>query len=145
MSQTPAQSRIEPPSAQPPSEPAAIRVTAMPADTNVYGDTFGGLLVGQMDLAAGAVASRHSHGRAVTVAIDAITFHHPVRVGDEVSVFARRLMTGRSSMRIAVEAWQRDRDGEATRKVTAAIFTFVAVDEAGRPRPLPAQKLTGGP
>lgn len=120
----------------PPPEPAAIRVTAMPADTNVYGDIFGGWLVGQMDLAAGALASRRSRGRAVTAAIDAISFHHPVRVGDEVSVFARLLSIGRSSMRIAVEAWRRDRDGEDTRKVTEAIFTFVAIDERGHSRPV---------
>jgi acyl-CoA thioesterase YciA len=109
----------------------------MPADTNVYGDIFGGWLVGQMDLAAGALASRKSGGRAVTAAIDAISFHHPVRVGDEVSVYAKFLMGGRSSMRIAVEAWQRDRNSERTRKVTQAIFTFVAVDDSGRPRALP--------
>jgi len=121
---------------QQPSEPAAIRVTAMPADANVYGDIFGGWLVGQMDLAAGAVASRHAQGRAVTVAIEAVTFHHPVHVGDEVSVFARIQMTGRSSMVIEVEAWQRDRNSDATCKVTGAIFTFVAIDDDGRPRPL---------
>lgn len=120
--------------ASPPAEPATIRVTAMPADTNVYGDIFGGWLVGQMDLAAGALASRKSRGRAVTAAIETISFHHPVHVGDEVSVFAKLAMVGRTSMRIAVEAWQRDRDAETTRKVTQAVFTFVAVDQHGRPR-----------
>ncbi len=67
---------------------AAIRTTAMPADTNPAGDIFGGWLMAQMDLAAGNVASRRARGRAATVAVDSFTFHQPVKVGDEVSVFA---------------------------------------------------------
>jgi acyl-CoA thioesterase YciA len=91
-----------------------------------------------MDLAAGARASRKSGGRAVTAAIEAISFHHAARVGDEVSIFARLAMVGHSSMRIAVEAWQRDRNSKMTRKVTQATFTFVAVDDDGHPRPVTA-------
>ena len=125
---------LSPPSIQP-----AIRVTAMPSDTNPYGDIFGGWLLGQMDLAAGSVAARRSRGRAVTAAVDAVSFHHPVRVGDEVSIFATVASVGRTSLRVAVEAWQRDRDGETTRKVTEAIFTFVAVDSNSTPRPVPAE------
>ncbi len=118
----------------PPSDPVAIRVTAMPADTNPYGDIFGGWLVSQMDLAASAFASRHSGGRTVTAAIEAISFLRPVRVGDEVSVYASLIKVGRTSMRIAVEAWQRDRNSEDTKPVTKATFTFVALDDAGKPR-----------
>jgi acyl-CoA thioesterase YciA len=120
----------------PPTEPPTIRVTAMPADANFYGDIFGGWLTGLMDLAASSVASRHSGGRAVTAAMDAVSFLHPVRPGDEVSVYARLIAVGHSSMKIDVEAWQRDRDGEATAKVTQATFTYVAVTAEGRPRPL---------
>ncbi|WP_322050637.1 acyl-CoA thioesterase [Paraburkholderia bannensis] len=123
----------------PPSEPVAIRVTAMPADTNPYGDIFGGWLVSQMDLAASAFASRHSGGRTVTAAIEAISFLRPVSVGDEVSVYACLLSVGRTSMRIGVEAWQRDRNSEDTQRVTKATFTFVALDDAGRPRPVQLQ------
>jgi len=123
----------------PPDVPVAIRVTAMPADTNPYGDIFGGWLVSQMDLAASAFASRHSGGRTVTAAIDAISFLRPVRVGDEVSVYASLLSVGRTSMSIAVEAWQRDRNSEDTQPVTKATFTFVALDETGRPRPVQFQ------
>jgi acyl-CoA thioesterase YciA len=119
----------------PPNEPPTIRVTAMPADANFYGDIFGGWLTGLMDLAASSVASRHSGGRAVTAAMDAVSFLHPVRPGDEVSVYARLVAAGRSSMKIEVEAWQRDRDGEATAKVTQASFTYVAVTADGKPRP----------
>jgi acyl-CoA thioesterase YciA len=121
----------------PPHEQPAIRVTAMPADANFYGDIFGGWLMSMMDLAAGNVASRRSAGRAVTVAIDAVAFHHPVHVGDEVSVYAKVVSVGRSSMKIAVEAWQRDRDSERGAKVTEASFTFVAIDEDRKPRPVP--------
>lgn len=117
-----------------PEEQPTIRVTAMPADANFYGDIFGGWLVGQMDLAASALASRHSRGRAVLAGIEGISFLRPVRVGDEVSIYARLVTTGRSSMRIAVEAWTRERNGEAVAKVTEAIITFVAIDEDGQPR-----------
>ena len=109
----------------------------MPADTNVNGDIFGGWLMSMMDLAAANVAARRSAGRVVTAAIDAVAFHHPVHVGDEVSVYAKVISVGRTSMRIAVESWQRDRDSERTAKVTEACFTFVAIDEDRRPRPVP--------
>lgn len=112
----------------------AIRVTAMPADANPYGDIFGGWLMSQMDLAAGSVASLHSGGRAVTIAVEGMTFHRPVFVGDEVSVFARLISVGRTSMKIDVEAWRRGRHSEESYKVTQATFTFVAVGEDRQPR-----------
>lgn len=122
--------------AQPPERAPAVRVIAMPADANPYGDIFGGWLMSQMDLAAGSVASRHSHGRAVTIAVDAMQFHEPVSVGDEVSVYALLVRTGRTSMTIEVEAWRRHRHEEAMRKVTEARFTFVAIDGQRQPRAL---------
>ncbi|MBX3563855.1 MAG: acyl-CoA thioesterase [Sphingomonas sp.] len=121
-----------------PETQPAIRVSAMPADANAYGDIFGGWLIGQMDLAAGLVASRKSKGRAVTIAMDGMQFHAPVHVGDEVSVYAHIVRVGRSSMLIAVEAWRRDRNGEDVQKVTEASFTFVAIDENRKPRPVEA-------
>jgi acyl-CoA thioesterase YciA len=123
----------------PPKEQPAIRIIAMPADANYYGDVFGGWLMNMMDLAASSVASRESGGRAVTVAIDAVSFHHPVHIGDEVSVYARLASTGRTSMKIVVEAWQRALSGETSTRVTEATFTFVAVDQSGKPRPLAAR------
>jgi acyl-CoA thioesterase YciA len=122
-----------------PKEQPAIRIIAMPADANYYGDVFGGWLMNMMDLAASSVASRESGGRAVTVAIDAVSFHHPVHIGDEVSVYARLASTGRTSMKIVVEAWQRALSGETSTRVTEATFTFVAVDQSGKPRPLAAR------
>jgi acyl-CoA thioesterase YciA len=124
---------------QRPDEQPAIRVTAMPADANFNGDIFGGWIMSWMDLAAGNTASRRARGRAVTVAIDAVSFHHPVHIGDELSVYAKVTSVGRTSMKIAVEAWQRARDGDNTSKVTSATFTFVAIDLEGRPRPVPAE------
>ena len=123
----------------PPQDQPAIRIIAMPADANFYGDIFGGWLMSMMDLAASNVASRRSTGRAVTVAIDAVTFHHPVHVGDELSVYATVTSVGRSSMKIATEAWQRDRNSDRTAKVTEACFTFVAIDEDRKPRPVPKE------
>ncbi|MGX7895268.1 acyl-CoA thioesterase [Tsuneonella sp. HG222] len=112
----------------------AIRVTAMPADANAYGDIFGGWLMSLMDSAAGLVAARRTKGRAVTVAMDGMQFHEPVSVGDEVSVYYEIQSIGRTSMKIATEAWRRHRHEEEAVKVTEAVFTFVAVDAEKRPR-----------
>lgn len=125
-------------SASPPDDAPAIRTIAMPADTNPAGDIFGGWLMSQMDLAAGSVAIRASKGRCATVSVDGIEFHRPVHIGDEVSIHARLLHTGRTSMTIEVQAWRRARDREDHERVTRARFVFVALDAAGRPRPIGA-------
>ncbi|MBK5934425.1 acyl-CoA thioesterase [Rhodovulum imhoffii] len=109
----------------------------MPADTNPAGDIFGGWLMSQMDLAAGSVAARVARGRAATVAVDGIRFHKPVAVGDEVSLYGKLLKVGHSSMQIKVRAWHRARCSTASEVVTEAIFTFVAIDDSGQPRPVP--------
>ena len=114
----------------------AIRVVAMPADANAYGDIFGGWLLSVMDNGAGLTAARRARGRAVTVALDAMQFLAPVKVGDEVSVYASIERVGRTSMTIAVEAWRRHRHEEEQVKVTEATFTFVAVDAGNKPRPV---------
>lgn len=82
-----------------PTREPAVRVIAMPSDANPHGDIFGGWLLCQMDLAAFSVASEISEGRTVTIAIDSMSFLEPVKVGDEVSVYAELVRTGRSSMR----------------------------------------------
>ena len=117
-----------------PNRDPAIRVTAMPADANAYGDIFGGWLMSLMDSGAGLVAARRTKGRAVTVAMDGMQFHEPVTVGDEVSVYAEIQSIGRTSMKIAVEAWRRHRHEDEEVRVTEAVFTFVAVDADKRPR-----------
>jgi acyl-CoA thioesterase YciA len=119
---------------RPPGEPV-IRTIAMPADTNPNGDIFGGWLMAQMDLAGGSAALRRAGGRVATVAVDSMVFHHPVKIGDEVSIYATILGVGRTSLRILIEAWRRGRDG-AMNKVTSATFVFVAIGPDGRPRPV---------
>ena len=118
----------------PEGEPA-IRAIAMPADTNPNGDIFGGWLMAQMDLAGGVTAWRRAGGRTATVAVDSMTFHRPVKVGDVVSIYTRVAGVGRTSMRIFIEAWRWSREGEMT-KVTSATFIYVAIGPDGRPRPV---------
>ena len=129
----------DPGEALPSSGEPAIRVVAMPADTNANGDIFGGWLVSMMDLAAGTVASTHSRGRTATVAMDGMTFHRPVQIGDVVSGYAELMSVGRTSMKIDVTAWRRARAGLESEKVTHATMTFVAIDDDGRPRAVVAQ------
>ena len=114
-----------------------LRTLAMPADVNVNGDIFGGWVLSQMDIAAGIVAGTTAQGRVATVAIDAMKFIRPVHVGDVLCIYAQVARVGRTSMGIALEAWVlRGRYG-AREKVTEATFTFVAIDEDGRPRDVP--------
>lgn len=120
----------------------AMRVTAMPADANAYGDIFGGWLLSLMDSGAGLVAARKAKGRAVTVAMDAVEFHKPVKVGDEVSVYAEIVKVGRTSLTITADAYRRERHSEEEELVTSAKFTFVAVDENGHPRPVDEESAT---
>jgi acyl-CoA thioesterase YciA len=121
---------------KPPAGIPMVRTIAMPSDSNANGDIFGGWLMSQMDLAAGNLASRTSHGRCVTVSADAMSFLRPVKIGDEVSVYCTLVSTGRTSMKINVEAWRRARIGEEEYRVTRATFTFVAIDAEGKPRPI---------
>lgn len=119
-----------------PDQSPTIRTIAMPADTNPSGDIFGGWLMSQMDLAAGTVAALTSKGRSATIAVEGMKFLRPVKVGDEVTMYTRLLSVGNSSMNIHVEAWRRERDKNKSEKVTEASFTFVALDESGKARPV---------
>lgn len=115
----------------------ALRTVAMPADTNPNGDIFGGWLMAQMDLAGSVAAVRRAGGRVVTVAVEAMSFHRPVMVGDLVSCYARVVRVGRTSLRVEVDTWVERYARSAVEKVTEGVFTYVAVDDAGRPRPVP--------
>jgi acyl-CoA thioesterase YciA len=109
----------------------------MPADTNPSGDIFGGWVLAQMDLAAGIVAAQRAKGRVATAALDGMSFHKPVYVGDLVSCYAKVVHIGRSSMVVQVDTFVlRSRTGDEV-KVTEGRFTLVAIDEQGRPRPVP--------
>jgi len=122
------------------------RVIAMPADTNPEGDIFGGWLLAHMDLAGATPAFETAQGRCATVALDGMVFHQPVAVGDEVSIYARVLKTGRTSIRVHVEAWKRSRSDAQSRsvRVTEGVFTYVALDDQGRPRVLPMVDIAAG-
>jgi acyl-CoA thioesterase YciA len=111
----------------------------MPRDTNANGDIFGGWVLSQMDQAGGIAAAERAHGRVVTIAIEAMSFIRPVKVGDVLCVYTAVDQVGRTSLKIHIEAWARRFRTHHREKVTDATFTFVAIDEAGRPRPVTAK------
>jgi len=114
-----------------------LQTIAMPADANANGDIFGGWLMSQMDLGASVLARTRAQGRVATVAVNAMEFHKPVKIGDLVAIHSTLEDEGRTSMTIAVEVWiTRLISGEHMR-VTKATFVFVAIDEAGKLRALP--------
>ena len=134
-----AEAHLASPPEWPSSEPV-IRTIAMPYDTNPEGDIFGGWLVSEMDLAGATVAFRLARGRCATVAIDALTFVSPVSVGDEVSLFCEVIHVGRTSVRVRVQAWRRERHAVTeVNRVCEGAFTYVAIDAERKPRPLAPQ------
>jgi acyl-CoA thioesterase YciA len=126
------------PGALAPSGELALRAIAMPADANPNGDVFGGWILAQMDLAGGAVAHRRAQGRVATIAITAMTFHLPVFIGDEVTCYGTMTRIGTTSITILVETWVRRGRGAEFIKVTEGTFTYVAIGEDRRPRPVPS-------
>jgi len=122
------------PSDEEPRGELTVRLIAMPRDTNANGDIFGGWVLSQMDQAGGIAAAEKARGRVVTIAIEAMTFIRPVKVGDVLCVYTAVDQVGRTSIKIHVEAWARRFRTHHREKVTDATFTFVAIDEAGRPR-----------
>jgi acyl-CoA thioesterase YciA len=128
--------------AEEPRGELATRTLAMPADANPSGDIFGGWVLAQMDIAGGITAAQRAEGRVATVAVTAMTFHLPVYVGDVLCVYCLVEKVGRTSMTLRIEVWAlRGRLGERVR-VTEGTFVFVALDEAGRPRPVPGREET---
>lgn len=121
-----------------------IQVVPLPSDTNANGDVYAGWVVKQMDLAAATTAGRISRGRNATVAIDRMEFLSPLRVGSQVGCYCELVDIGRSSMKINVEVWTLDRNAERWRKVTEALFVFVAIDDNGRIREVPDQQGSRG-
>ena len=125
------------PDSLPQDIPPAIRVLAMPAETNASGDIFGGWLMSQVDIAGSIVAFREADGRVVTVAVNDFRFLSPVYVGDLVSIFARTDKIGNTSITVAVEAFaERHRGTDECHRVATANLTYVALDEQRKPRPV---------
>jgi acyl-CoA thioesterase YciA len=127
------------PSAIAPRGELAARHLAMPANTNPSGDIFGGWIMASMDAAAGMTASHLAGGRTVTVAVSNMVFMQPVKVGDAVCFYTDVIRSGRTSMTLGVEVWVLRHGREDRIKVTQAEFTFVAIGEDGRPRPIKAE------
>ncbi|MDR3472454.1 MAG: acyl-CoA thioesterase [Devosia sp.] len=115
-----------------------IRTVAMPADTNPAGDIFGGWVMSQMDIAGSIAAIERARGRVATVAVEAMTFIAPVKVGDVLCVYTTVDRIGTTSITVAVEAWVRRNRIDDRVKVTHGRFVFVALDENGKKRPIPA-------
>lgn len=115
-----------------------IRVVAMPADTNAYGDIFGGWLMSQADVAGSTVAIQVAQGRVATVAVNEFRFLSPVLVGDLVDLYARLDRIGTTSIRVEVRAWaRREPDPGNRQQVAETLITYVALGADGKPRPVP--------
>lgn len=120
-----------------PAGELALQTLAMPRDANTNGDVFGGWVLSQMDLAGGVPAARRAKGRVATVAVDAMRFHAPISIGDLVSCYAEISRVGTTSITVRIETWAtRKKSGEKVR-VTEGTYVFVAIDDQGRPRPVP--------
>ena len=121
-----------------PDKQPAIRVAAMPADTNSAGTIFGGWIMSQVDIAGSIAALERARGRVVTVAVNSFEFHQPVFVGDLISCYAEVIEVGRTSITVKVEVYaQRNPGNPETIKVTEAELTYVALDENRKPRSVP--------
>ena len=113
-----------------------IRTVPQPADMNGNGDIFGGWVLSQMDVAGGTVAARVAKGRVATVAITAMTFVQPIKVGDLVTIYGEVSKIGRTSITVALETMVQRRHDPTPIQVTHGTFVFVAIDEDGKPRPV---------
>jgi acyl-CoA thioesterase YciA len=121
-------------------EELVLKVIPMPADCNANGDIFGGWVMAQVDLAGSVIPARFAGGRMATVAVNEFVFKQPVRVGDILSFYAKLTRIGRTSMTVQVEVYaERFRAQGQYVKVTEASLTYVAIDEQGKPRPVPQQ------
>jgi acyl-CoA thioesterase YciA len=114
-----------------------VRTVPQPADMNGNGDIFGGWVLSQMDVAGGALAARVAKGRVATVAITAMTFVEPIKVGDMVSIYGEVTKIGRTSITVELETVVQRRTDDTDRRVTHGTFVFVAIDSEGQPRPVP--------
>lgn len=120
-----------------------LRNLAMPADTNPNGDIFGGWIMSQMDIGGGILAAEIAQGRVVTVAVEKMAFIRPVSVGDVVCCYGYCVRVGNTSLQIKIEVWikkpMHDNADNARKLVTEAVFTYVAIDAEGNPRPVPRE------
>ena len=119
-----------------PAKEPSIRLVMMPKYTNPDGDIFGGIILSMIDEAAAVEAQRQGHHRYVTIAMDSIQFHRPVRVGDIVSLWCQTVAIGTSSLQIHIDVLANPRRSDEEYKVTEANVTMVAIDENRKPIPI---------
>jgi acyl-CoA thioesterase YciA len=130
--------------ALPTDKELVMKVIPMPADCNANGDIFGGWVMAQVDLAGAVLPARYVQGRMATVAVNEFIFKQPVRVGDILSFFAKRVRMGNTSITVEVEVFAERFLKQGTYiKVTQASLTYVAIDDEGRPRPIPQPAAQG--
>jgi acyl-CoA thioesterase YciA len=124
----------------PTDQELVLKVIPMPADCNANGDIFGGWVMAQVDLAGAVLPARYVRGRMATVAVNEFIFKQAVKVGDILSFFAKVQRIGHTSISVAVEVYAErfSRQGEYI-KVTHATLTYVAIDDQGKPRPIPKE------
>ncbi len=123
----------------PTDEELVLKVIPMPADAHANGDIFGGWVMAQVDLAGSVIPARYAQGRMATVAVNEFIFKQPVRVGDILTFFSKLVRIGRTSITVKVEVYAERFSAQGKyMKVTEASLTFVAIDDQGRPRPIPA-------
>jgi acyl-CoA thioesterase YciA len=136
------ESSPRPESALPEGRELVLKVIPMPADTNGNGDIFGGWVMAQVDLAGSVLPARYVRGRMATVAVNQFIFKQPVRVGDILSFYAHVTRIGNTSITVQVEVYAESFRAQGQYvKVTEASLTYVAIDEDGRPRPIPRDGL----
>jgi acyl-CoA thioesterase YciA len=123
--------------AETPKGDLTLRTLAMPGDANAAGDIFGGWVMAQMDLASGIRAAERAHGRVVTAAVKEMVFKKPVKIGDTLSIYIEIVSVGRTSMTLKVDAWVQRYLTETVEKVTGALIIMVAMNENGKPKPIP--------
>ncbi|KFB09531.1 MULTISPECIES: acyl-CoA thioesterase [Nitratireductor] len=116
-----------------------LRTLAMPGDANAAGDIFGGWVMAQMDLASGIRAAERARGRVVTAAVKEMSFERPVKIGDTLCIYTKINSIGRTSINLRVEAWAQRYLHQGRVKVTQADFIMVALDETGKPMPVPPE------
>ncbi|MGF0538059.1 acyl-CoA thioesterase [Agrobacterium sp. ES01] len=124
---------------QAPGGELTLRTLAMPGDANAAGDIFGGWVMAQMDLACGIRAAERARGRVVTAGVQEMAFAMPVKIGDTLCVYTEVAKVGRTSITLAVEVWAQRYLKDKMEKVTEATFVMVAIDENGKPTPVPAE------
>ena len=123
-----------------PTGELTLRTLAMPGDANAAGDIFGGWVMAQMDLSCGIRAAERARGRVVTAAVKEMAFALPVKIGDTLCIYTDVVKVGRTSMTLKVEAWAQRSLSHLMEKVTDAIFVMVALDEHGKPKPVPPEE-----